>query len=136
MGRWGGPEGEQVKSLPFWFVVVGALLGLAGMAWGIQMAITQDHSLAPGHAHNNLVGFVLMVIYGFYYKLVPAAAQSRLATVHFVLSLIGALTIGAGVAMATSGSGEWLAQIASIATILGLAVWVYTIFRHRAALSL
>ena len=109
-----------MKSLPFWFVVVGALLGLAGMAWGIQMAITQDHLLAPGHAHNNLVGFVLMVIYGFYYKLVPAAAQSRLAIAHFVLSLIGALTIGVGVAMATSGSGEWLAQIASIAKILGL----------------
>ncbi len=124
-----------MKALPFWFIVVGALLGLAGMAWGIQMAITQDHLLAPGHAHNNLVGFVLMVIYGVYYKLVPAAAQGRLALVHFVLALIGALTIGAGVAMATSGSGEWLAQIASIATILGMAIWVYTIFRHRGALT-
>ena len=115
---------------------IAVVMVLVGMVWGIQMAISQDHLLAPGHAHNNLVGFVLMVLYGFYYKLVPAAAQSRLAMVHFVLSLIGALTIGIGVAMATSGSGEWLAQIASIATILGLAVWVYTIFRHRAALSL
>jgi hypothetical protein len=122
-----------MKALPFWFIVVGALLGLAGMLWGIQMAITQDHSLAPGHAHNNLVGFVLMVIYGAYYKLVPAAADTRLALVHFVLALIGALTMGAGVAMATSGNGEWLAQIASIATILGMAIWVYTIFRHRSA---
>jgi len=125
-----------VKALPFWFIVVGALLGLAGMAWGIQMAISQDHTLAPGHAHNNLVGFVLMVIYGFYYKLVPAAAQSRLAMVHFVLALVGALTIGAGVAMATAGTGDWLAQIASLATILGLLAWIVTIFRHRAALSL
>lgn len=124
-----------MKALPFWFIVVGALLGLAGMLWGIQMAITQDHSLSPGHAHNNLVGFVLMVIYGAYYKLVPAAAETRLALVHFVLALVGALTMGAGVAMATSGNGEWLAQIASIATILGMAIWVYTIFRHRSALA-
>jgi hypothetical protein len=43
--------------------------------------------------------------------------------------------MGAGVAMATSGSGDWLAQIASIATILGMAIWVYTIFRNRAALT-
>ena len=124
-----------MKELPFWFIIVGGLLGLAGMLWGIQMAITQDHTLAPGHAHNNLVGFVLMVIYGAYYKLVPSAAQTRLALTHFVLALVGALTMGAGVAMATSGNGEWLAQIASIATILGMATWVYTIFRHRGALA-
>lgn len=124
-----------MKALPFWFIVVGALLGLAGMLWGIQMAITQDHSLAPGHAHNNLVGFVLMVIYGVYYKLVPVTATTRLALVHFVLALIGALTMGVGVAMATSGNGEWLAQVASIATILGMAIWVYTIFRNRGALT-
>ncbi|MDC9824283.1 hypothetical protein PRN20_11100 [Devosia sp. ZB163] len=124
-----------MKSLPFWFIAVGVLLGFAGMLWGLQMAITQDHTLSPGHAHNNLVGFVLMIIYGVYYKLVPVAAGSRLALAHFILALIGALTMGAGVAMATSGQGEWLAQIASIATILGMAVFVYTVFRNRAALT-
>ena len=124
-----------MKSLPFWFVTVGAVLGLLGMAWGIQMAITQDHTLAPGHAHNNLIGFVTMVIYGVYYKLVPAAAQTRLALVHFGVALVGALTIGIGVAMATSGQGEWLAQIASIATIIGMVIFVVTIFRNRAALA-
>lgn len=124
-----------MKSLPFWFIAVGALLALLGMAWGIQMAISQDHSLAPGHAHNNLVGYVTMVIYGVYYKLVPAAAQGRLALVHFWVALVGALTIGVGVAMAESGQGEMLAQVASIATILGMAIFLYTIVRHRAALS-
>ena len=124
-----------MKSIAFWFIVVGALVGLAGMAWGIQMAISQDHSLAPGHAHNNLVGFVLMVLYGLYYKVVPVAAQSRLALVHFVLSLIGALTMGAGVAIATSGNGEMLAQVASVATILGMVTWIITIVRYRSLLS-
>ena len=124
-----------MKALPFWFIVVGAVLALLGMAWGIQMAITQDHTLAPGHAHNNLIGFVTMVIYGVYYKLVPAAAQTRLALVHFWVALLGALTIGIGVAMATSGQGEWLAQVASIATIIGMGIFVYTIVRNRAALA-
>lgn len=127
--------GENMKSLPFWFIAVGAVLALAGMAWGIEMAITQDHSMAPGHAHNNLIGFVTMVIYGVYYKLVPAAAQTRLARVHFWVALLGALTIGIGVAMASSAQGEWLAQIASIATIVGMAIFVVTIFRNRAALA-
>lgn len=124
-----------MKSLPFWFIAVGAVLALLGMAWGIQMAISQDHSLAPGHAHNNLVGYVTMVIYGVYYKLVPAAAVTRLALIHFWVALAGALTIGIGVAIATSGQGEWLAQIASITTIIGMAIFVYTVFRNRSSLA-
>jgi cbb3-type cytochrome oxidase subunit 1 len=136
-GPEGGPakKGDKMKSLPFWFIAVGAVLALLGMAWGIQMAISQDHSLAPGHAHNNLVGYVTMVIYGIYYKLVPAAATTRLAMIHFWVALVGGLTIGVGVALATSGQGEVLAQIASIATIIGMAIFVYTVFRNRAALT-
>ena len=63
-----------MKTLPYWFVAVATLFVIAGMAWGVQMSITQDHLLAPAHAHNNLIGFVVMVVYGFYYRLVPAAA--------------------------------------------------------------
>ncbi|MDB5538576.1 MAG: hypothetical protein JWQ89_303 [Devosia sp.] len=124
-----------MKALPFWFIAVGVLFALFGMAWGIQMAISQDHTLAPAHAHNNLIGFVTMVIYGVYYKLVPAAAQTRLALAHFWLALVGALSMGAGIALATTGQGEWLAQIASILTILAMAVFVFTVFRNRAALT-
>ncbi len=124
-----------MKSLPFWFIAVGSVLALAGMAWGIQMAISQDHTLSPAHAHNNLIGFVTLVIYGVYYKLVPAAAQTRLALVHFWVSLVGALTVGIGIALATTGQGELLAVFASVATILGMAIFVFTVFRNRAGLT-
>lgn len=124
-----------MKSLPFWFIAVGSLLALVGMAWGIQMAISGDHTLAPAHAHSNLIGFVVMVVYGVYYKLVPAAALTRLALVHFWLALLGSLTIGVGIAMILTGQGEWLASIASILSILAMAVFVVTVFRNRAALT-
>jgi len=62
-----------MKSLPFWFVALATLFVIVGMAWGVQMSISQDHLLAPAHAHNNLIGFVTMAVYGFYYRLVPAA---------------------------------------------------------------
>ncbi len=127
--------GDTMKSLPFWFIALAALFALVGMAWGIQMSISQDHTLAGAHAHNNLIGFVAMSIFGFYYKLVPVAAQSRLALVHFGVSLVGALAFGPGVAMAISGQGEWLAQIASIATILGMVIFAVTVFRNRTALT-
>lgn len=124
-----------MKSLPFWFIALGALFALAGMAWGIQMSISQDHALAGAHAHNNLIGFVAMSIYGFYYKLVPAAAQSRLGLVHFVVSLVGALAFGPGVALAITGQGELLVQVGSILTILGMLIFAVTVFRNRAGLT-
>lgn len=124
-----------MKSLPFWFIALAALFALFGMAWGIQMSISQDHTLSGAHAHNNLIGFVAMSIFGFYYKLVPAAAQSRLGLVHFWVSLLGALAFGPGVAMAISGQGEWLAIGGSLLTILGTLIFVVTVFRNRAALT-
>ena len=124
-----------MKALPFWFVALASLFALIGMAWGIQMSMAQNFALAPAHAHNNLIGFVSMAIYGFYYKLVPAAAVTRLALVHFWLSALGAATFGAGIAMAISAQGEWLAIIASLLTILGALVFAVTVFRNRAGLT-
>ena len=50
---------------------------LVGMAFGIWMSATQDHSLAPAHAHLNLIGGVLLALFGAFYMLVPSAAGSR-----------------------------------------------------------
>jgi hypothetical protein len=124
-----------MKSLPFWFIGLAALFALFGMAWGIQMSISQDHTLSGAHAHNNLIGFVAMSIYGFYYKMVPVAAQSRLALVHFAVSLLGALAFGPGVAMAITGQGEWLVVVGSLLTIAGMLIFAVTVFRNRAALT-
>ena len=93
------------------------LFALVGMAWGVQMSISTDHLLAPAHAHNNLIGYVTMVIYGFYYGLVPAAAKSRLALVHFWIALIGAATFGLGIAMAIQRKGDMMVQISTLFVI-------------------
>jgi hypothetical protein len=47
------------------------LLVLAGMLWGLQMAITDDHSAFPAHAHLNLFGFVALFLFGIFYRLNP-----------------------------------------------------------------
>jgi hypothetical protein len=58
---------------------VGSLLLLVGMLAGIAMGIQQDFTLAPAHAHLNLVGGVLLFVFGLYYRLVPAAGSTGLA---------------------------------------------------------
>lgn len=124
-----------MKSLPFWFIFVGTLFALIGMAWGIQMAISQDHSLSGGHAHNNLIGYVTMIIYGVYYRLVPAAATTRLAVVHFWLALLGSAMFGVGISLAVMGTTELLATVSALLTVAGMLIFAWTVWSNRAGLT-
>jgi len=124
-----------MKSLPYWFVGLATLFALAGMGWGIYMGITQDFTLAPAHAHNNLLGFVAMVLYGFYYRLVPAAGNSRMAVVHFWLAFVGALTFGPGLVLTLLNISNVVIQIASLLVILSMAVFSWIVWTHRAGLT-
>lgn len=124
-----------MKSLPFWFIMFASLFALAGMVFGIWMSIVQDHTLGPAHAHNNLIGFVTMALYGIYYRLVPAAAASPLATVHFWIALLGAVTFPVGLAMALTAQGEWLIQIASFAVVGAMLIFVFVVATNRAGLT-
>jgi len=56
---------------------------VAGVALGIFMGVSQDHSMHPVHAHLNLLGWVAMSLFGLFYRAVPAAANTALAKVHF-----------------------------------------------------
>ena len=44
--------------------VIATLAAVTGMAMGIVMAASHDHSLALAHAHLNLLGWVSMALYG------------------------------------------------------------------------
>jgi hypothetical protein len=124
-----------MKGLAFWFVFLGTLFALAGMVWGIQMSVTANYTLAPAHAHNNLIGYVTMVLYGLYYAKVPAAANTMLARIHFWSALLGALTMGIGIAMAISQQGELVVQIGSLATIVAMILFATNVWLHRSALT-
>jgi cbb3-type cytochrome oxidase subunit 1 len=124
-----------MKSLPYWFIGISTLFVIVGMAWGVQMSITQDFTLAPAHAHNNLIGFVTMALYGIYYRLVPAAADRRLAVVQFWLALIGALTFPPGIALAILQKGEILVQVSTIFVLLSMIIFAWTVWTNRAGLT-
>jgi hypothetical protein len=61
---------------------VSVVVLLVGMLIGIVMGIQQDFTLAPAHAHFNLIGGVLLFMFGLYYRLVPAAGTTVLAKVQ------------------------------------------------------
>ena len=61
---------------------VSVVVLLVGMLAGIAMGILQNFTLAPAHSHLNLIGGVLLFLFGLYYRLIPAAGTTLLAKVQ------------------------------------------------------
>jgi hypothetical protein len=72
---------------------------VAGMLAGIAMGISQNLTLAPAHAHLNLIGGVLLFLFGLYYRVIPQAGATVLAKVQDWLHIAGAILFPAGVAV-------------------------------------
>lgn len=112
-----------------YFFLLAVLWVLIGMAWGIQMAATHDHTLAPAHAHLNLVGWVSFAIFGFYYHLVPGADSGLLPKLHLALAVAGVVLMIPGIAMSVTERGETLAKLGSILTILSMLTFAVVVLR-------
>lgn len=104
---------------------------LLGLLWGIHMSVLGDFSLAPAHGHLNLIGFVMMAVFGTYYALVPKAAGSRLALVHYGLMILTVAVLIPGIVFAITEEGEALAKAGSLLAVLAVLVFLYTVFRNR-----
>jgi hypothetical protein len=123
-----------MKNLPFYFIFLATLFALTGMGYGMYMAGSEDHLLAAAHAHNNLLGWVTFAIYGLYYRSVPGAVTG-LATLHFWVALVANLVFPFGIALAILGTTPLLAAIGGGLEIIAMLIFAYTVFRHRAGLS-
>ncbi len=123
-----------MKSLPFYFIGASVIFALLGMFYGMYMAGSENHLLAGAHAHNNLLGWVTMAIYGLYYKAVPVAVGS-LANIHFWVALVANLIFPIGIALAILGTTPLLAAIGGGLEIIAMLIFAWTVFRHRGALS-
>jgi hypothetical protein len=104
---------------------------LVGMLAGIVMGIQQNFTLAPAHAHLNLIGGVLLFLFGLYYRLVPAAGTTTLAKVQGWLHMIGAILFPAGVAIVLlKGSSFEAAPIAgAVIVVAAMALFVVIVFQ-------
>lgn len=80
------------------------------------MGVEENFTLAPAHAHLNLVGGVLLFLFGLYYRMVPAAGTTTLAKVQGWLHMIGAVLFPAGVAVVLlKGPSFLVAPISGVA---------------------
>ena len=116
---------------------VSVVLLLIGLLFGIAMGIRQDFSLAPAHAHLNLVGFVLMFAAGLYYRLVPEAGESLLAKIQGALHITGAIVFPLGIAAVTWGPAkvEFLAIGGALIVLAAIALFAWIVFRTTTVAS-
>ena len=116
------------------FIVIGSLYLLVGIILGSYMGGSGDHTLAPVHAHINLLGFTLMTVFGLAYRLIPGLAGGILATAHFWLHQIGALVLLVGLFLLMSGTvGEGIGiifPVAELAVLAGILCWAINVFKH------
>ena len=113
---------------------VSVVILLIGMLAGIAMGIEQDFMLAPAHAHLNLIGGVLLFLFGLY-RLVPAAGSSILAGVQGWLHIVGAILFPAGVALVLLKGPSLIAApiVGSLIVTVAMALFAVIVFQTSRA---
>lgn len=71
------------------FLRLAILFALVGVLIGYGMGASEDHTLAPAHAHINLLGWVSMFLYGLFYRAFPDAGAGILPKAHFWCAVLG-----------------------------------------------
>jgi hypothetical protein len=114
---------------------VSVVILLAGMVAGITMGIQQNFILAPAHAHLNLVGGVLLFLFGFYYRVFPAAGRMTLAKIQGWLHILGSILFPTGIALVLVSGKAYIAApiVGSLVVMSAMALFVVVVFRTRAA---
>lgn len=98
------------------FFTLAILYALVGMALGLSMAISGDHSQMPTHAHTMVAGWLMSTVFAFFYHFFPAARNRALATVHFWLTAVSGigLLIGLYFLLAGNPAMEAVTAVSSI----------------------
>jgi hypothetical protein len=104
---------------------------LAGMVWGLQMAISGDHVALPAHAHLNLLGFVALFLFSIYYHLHPALDRSRAAAVQVSVWIVGTIVMAIGVGLVHTGHavGDPFAAIGSLIVFAAMLMFGWLVYR-------
>ena len=104
---------------------------VAGLIWGLVMAISQDFSTMPAHAHLNLLGWVSLFLFGIYYRLHPWLEGSRGAHVQVWIWIIGTIIMAVGITLVQTGHtvGEPIVAVGSITVLLDALFFCWLVFQ-------
>jgi hypothetical protein len=114
------------------FFAFGVVAMLVGMSLGMHMGASGDFTLMPVHAHLNLLGFVVMAVYGTFYALVKSFSE-KLAWINFGFSAAGVLVMTPFLALMLSSGDESLEPFVAIGgalAMIGLITFGVSVFKE------
>jgi hypothetical protein len=109
------------------YIIAGFVWLIFGMVFGIYLGATDQLQFSNTHAHANLLGFVVSVLFGLIYRNWPALLKNRLAIAQFALYQIGAVVLVAGKYDIDNGGSGVLAPPGSLTVVFGtlLMFWMF-----------
>ncbi|HEY8003209.1 MAG TPA: hypothetical protein VIE16_03220 [Phenylobacterium sp.] len=116
-----------MKRLPLAFFSAAALCVTVGMAWGIYMGSHQDFTMAPAHAHLNLVGWASLALMGTFYAI--TGKGGALGWLNFALSASAVVVMVPFLAVMLGGkpAAEGGVIVGSILAILGMLTFLFNV---------
>jgi hypothetical protein len=106
---------------------------VAGMIWGLVMAISEDPSSMSAHAHLNLLGWVSLFLFGIYYRLHPEFEDTKSASIQVWFWIAGTIVLAIGVALVHTGHavGDPIAAVGSVIVLLDMLFFGWFVFRAK-----
>ena len=117
------------------FLITGTIFLVVGLLLGMYMGGSGDHSLALGHAHINLIGFMLSAVFALTYRSFADMEASRLATYHFWLHIVGAVVVNVMLLMLLSerisqAAMVPVAPLAELAVVIGAVLFLINAWKN------
>jgi hypothetical protein len=102
---------------------IAVLYLILGVALGIAMGASENFTLAPVHAHINLLGWTTLALAGLIYTVFPQAGASRLARLHFwLMNAAMPVMLGALALLLTTGQKAVIPVLAAAELVAAVAV--------------
>lgn len=116
-----------------WFILLAGLCLTVGVYLGMWMGVNKDFTLAPVHAHLNLLGWASLALFGLTYSAYPEIGRTRVAAVHFALAAPSAMLFPYAIYRAIMFDDPSLSKVAAPMWFLGVLLFVIAV--GRAALA-
>ena len=114
------------------FLKIAVVYLFVGASLGLYMGMVETFTLAPVHAHLVLLGWATHALAGIVYHFYPAAAETRLARIHFWVHNLVLPPFMATLALFLTGTAAAgpILGIFSIVMVAGLACFAVNLYAN------
>lgn len=109
------------------FFILAIAYAIAGMALGIHMAASHNHTQMPTHAHIMVAGWLMSAVFAFFYHLFPEIGARSLAKAHFWIQAVSGVVLVVSLFMLLGGNEavEPVTAIASFGFLAGMLIFAW-----------